>query len=166
MRAAPAARKRGVRSPQPEARAADLVRGAALPWFPFLSPGVQLKLCRANLASGEMVLMIRLEPGAAVGMHYHHGIVVAYTIEGRWRYRDADWEAGAGDVIIQPAGSRRALENATDTPAVAFVHLRGALEFLDDAGRTLCIENAETLHGRYLAFCALHGLEPIEVATR
>jgi quercetin dioxygenase-like cupin family protein len=162
MSAARASRKRVAEPP----RAADLVRGAALPWFPFLSPGVHLKLCRANLASGEMVFMIRLEPGATVGMHYHHGIVVAYTIAGRWRYRDAGWEAGAGDVIIQPAGSRHALENAGDTPSEAFVHLRGALEFLDEAGKTLCIENAETLHGRYLAYCALHGLERIEVASR
>jgi len=161
-----ASRKRTARVAEREVRPIDLVRGASLPWFPFLSPGVQLKLCRANLGSGEMVLMIRLEPGAAVGMHYHHGIVVAYTITGRWRYRDADWEAGAGDVIIQPAGSRRALENAGETPAEAFVHLRGALEFLDDSGKTLCIENAETLHGRYLAYCALHGLERAEVATR
>ena len=142
------------------------VRSAALPWFPFLSPGVHLKLCRADLASGEIVLMIRLEPGAAVGMHYHHGIVVAYTLAGRWRQRGADWDAMAGDVIVQPAGTRCALENAGEVAAEAFVHLRGALEFLDESGGTLCIESAETLHGRYLAYCALHGLERAEVASR
>ena len=41
-----------------------------------------------------------------------------------------------------------------------------ALEFRDEAGKTLCIENAETLHGRYLAHCALHGIEPLDIASR
>jgi hypothetical protein len=143
-----------------------LVRAAALPWFPFLSAGVHVKLCRASLGTGDLVLMVRLDPGASIGTHYHHGVVVSYTVKGRWRYLGSPWEAVAGDVVIQPAGSSAALENPGDEPMEAFIHFEGAVEFLDDDGKTLCIENAETLHGRYLAFCALHGLERQEVASR
>jgi quercetin dioxygenase-like cupin family protein len=169
----PAARGRSAKKPaaahgpaKAPSIAASLVRSAALPWFPFISAGVHLKLCRASLATGEMVFMIRLDPGASVGMHYHHGVVVSYTLKGRWRYRGTTWEASAGDVVIQPAGSSHALENAGDGPAEAFVHMSGPLEFQDESGKTICIENAETLHGRYLAYCALHGLERAEVASR
>ena len=147
-------------------RLEPLVRSAALPWFPFLSAGVHLKLCRANLAGGEIVFMIRMDPGASIGMHYLHGVVVSYTVKGCCRYRDGDWEAMAGDVVIQPAGSSCAIDNPGDGAMEAFVHLQGAVEFLDESGKTVCIENAETLHGRYLAYCALHGLERAEVASR
>jgi len=147
----------------PHDRATDLVRGESLPWFPFLFEGIHLKLLRVSPATGEMVLFIRVDPGAALGTHYHHGVVVAYTVSGRWRYRDADWVAGPGDAIIGPAGSSHTIEAVGDAPVVAFVHLRGALEFRDDAGRTICVESAETLQGRYLAHCALHGLSPVDV---
>jgi hypothetical protein len=142
-----------------------LVRNAGLPWFPFLSAGVHLKLCRASLATGEIVVMLRLDPGASIGTHYHHGVVVSYTVKGCWRYRDSDWEATAGDVVIQPPGSSCALDNPGDGPMEAFVHLKGAVEFLDESGKTLCIENAETLHGRYLAHCALHGIAPVDLTA-
>jgi hypothetical protein len=28
----------------------------------------------------------RVEPGAGLGAHYHHGVVIAYTVSGRWRW--------------------------------------------------------------------------------
>ena len=159
-RRAPTSGKAGARAP-----ANRLVPSAQLPWFPFLSDGIHLKLLKVNPSTGEMVLIIRVQPGAGLGTHYHHGVVVAYTISGRWRYRDAEWVAGPGDAIIEPAGSTRAFEAVGDSAAESFVHLRGALEFRDEAGKTLCIENAETLHGRYLAHCALHGIEPVDVTA-
>lgn len=142
---------------------ASLVRCAELPWIPFMSDGVHIKLCRVSLATGEMVLMVRAAPGAGLATHYHHGVFIAYTVSGQWRYPDHDWIAGAGDVVVEPAGSTHAFEVVGTGPAEAFVHLAGALEFRDEAGKTLCIENAETLHGRYLAHCALHGIEPVDV---
>jgi quercetin dioxygenase-like cupin family protein len=159
--------RRRAPGPQASARAAaaKFVPSARLPWFPFLSEGIHLKLLRVNPSTGEMVLVIRVQPGAGLGTHYHHGVVVAYTISGRWRYRDADWVAGPGDAIIEPAGSTRAFETVGEEAAESFVHLTGALEFRDEAGKTLCIENAETLHGRYLAHCALHGIEPVDVTA-
>jgi 2,4'-dihydroxyacetophenone dioxygenase len=164
--AARKAARRTAPTPQAGARAAHrFVPSAQLPWFPFLSEGIHLKLLKVNPSTGEMVLMIRVQPGAGLGTHYHHGVVVAYTISGHWRYRDAEWIAGPGDAIIEPAGSTRAFETVGDAAAESFVHLRGALEFRDEAGKTLCIENAETLHGRYLAHCALHGIEPVDVTA-
>ena len=159
--------RRSAPSPQGGARAAanKFVPSAELPWFPFLSEGIHLKLLKVNPSTGEMVLMIRVQPGAGLGTHYHHGVVVAYTISGHWRYRDAEWVAGPGDAIIEPAGSTRAFEAVGEAAAESFVHLRGALEFRDEAGKTLCIENAETLHGRYLAHCALHGIAPVDLTA-
>ena len=159
--------RRGAPGPKAGTRAAPtkFVPSAQLPWFPFLSEGIHLKLLRVNPSTGEMVLLIRVQPGAGLGTHYHHGVVVAYTISGQWRYRDADWVAGPGDAIIGPAGSTRAFEAVGEAAAVSFVHLTGALEFRDEAGKTLCIENAETLHGRYLAHCALHGIAPLDVTA-
>jgi quercetin dioxygenase-like cupin family protein len=142
---------------------ANFVHSAALPWIPFLSEGIHLKLCKVNRSTGEAAFLIRAEPGAALARHYYHGVVAAYTISGRWRHRDAGWIAGAGDVVVEPAGTTHVYEAVGPQPAESFVHMAGAIEFRDDEGVTVCIENAETLLGRYLAHCALHGIEPVDV---
>ena len=159
------ASRSAARAPRAALRAAthDLVRCGDLPWFPFVSEGVHVKLCHVCLATGEMTLLVRAEPGAGLTTHYHHGVFVAYTVSGRWRYLDSGWVAGPGDVVVEPAGTTHAFEVVGEGPTEAFVHLAGALEFRDESGKTLCIENAETLHGRYLAHCALHGIAPVDV---
>jgi 2,4'-dihydroxyacetophenone dioxygenase len=162
MKARRSPRPPSLRAVVPPAATAP-VRSAELPWFPFMSDGVHVKLCRVSLATGEMVLMVRAAPGAGLATHYHHGVFIAYTVSGQWRDLDHGWIAGPGDVVVEPAGSTHAFEVVGSGPAEAFVHLAGALEFRDEAGKTLCIENAETLHGRYLAHCALHGIRPVDV---
>ena len=155
-----AKRARGVAAP-----VGHFVQSAELPWFPFLNDATRLKLCHVNRATGEMALIVRVAPGGGLHTHYHHGTVVAYTIKGRWRHRESSWVAGPGDILVEPAGTTRTFETVGDTPAELFVQIKGALEFRNEAGGTLCIENAETLYGRYLAHCALHGLTPAEVAA-
>jgi quercetin dioxygenase-like cupin family protein len=150
---------------EPAAQRSPVVPTAGLPWFPFLAEGVQLKLCRVSRATGEMALLIRVAAGSGLGPHYFHGVAAAYTISGKLRISPLDRVAGPGDVIVEPAGSSSAFEVVGDRPVEIFVHITGAIEFRDEAGRTLCIENAETLHGRYLAHCALHGIVPVDVAT-
>ena len=150
---------------EPAAQPSPVVPTAGLPWFPFLSDGVHLKLCKVSRSTGEMAFLIRVAAGSGLGPHYFHGVAAAYTISGRLRISPPDLVAGPGDVIIEPAGSSRIFEVVGDTPAEIFVHITGAIEFRDEAGRTLCIENAETLHGRYLAHCALHGIVPVDVAA-
>src|SRR4029079_3957152 len=123
--------RRGGTSPQATARPASTkyAASAEMPWFPFRSEGIHLKLLRVNPSTGEMVLMIRVQPGAGLGTYYLHGVVVAYTISGHWRYRGAEWTAVPGDAIIEPAGSTRAFEVVGEAAAESFIHLAGALEF-------------------------------------
>ena len=142
---------------------APFVPSDALPWFPFLSEQVHVKLCRVNRTSGEMALLLRVSPGGTLGPHYYHGVAATYTVRGQWRHRSKGWVAGPGDVVVASAGSTHVLEAVGEEPVEAFVHLTSALEFRDDDGNTLCIENAETLHGRYLAHCALHGIEALDI---
>jgi len=145
--------------------AAAYVSSESLPWFP-LTDGVHIKLCRASLSTGQCVMFLRAQPGADLGAYCQHGVATVYTVAGRWRYREADWLAGVGDVVVEPAGSTHSFEVVGDVAALTFVHLTGAVEFLDASGATLRVENAETLHGRYLAHCALHGIDPLDIASR
>ena len=145
--------------------AAAYVSSESLPWFP-LTEGVHIKLCRASLSTGQCVMFLRAQPGADLGTYCQHGVATIYTVAGRWRYREADWLAGVGDVVVEPAGSTHSFEVVGDVAAHTFVHLTGAVEFLDASGGTLRVENAETLHGRYLAHCALHGIDPLDIASR
>jgi len=146
------------------ARALQFVPSGELPWFPFLSELVRIKLCSVNRTTGEIALLLQVAAGGGLGAHYYHGTAATYTVKGRWRHREHGWVSGPGDVMIAPAGSMHSMETVGEDPVEAFVHISGAIEFRNDEGKTLCIENAETLHGRYLAHCALHGITPRDVA--
>ncbi|HEY2630014.1 MAG TPA: 2,4'-dihydroxyacetophenone dioxygenase family protein [Usitatibacter sp.] len=163
----PASSRRKGKRRAPEATASPVepsfVASDTLPWFPFLSEQVHVKLCKVNRTSGEMALLVRVAPGGTLGPHYYHGIAATYTVRGSWRHRARGWISGPGDVVVASAGSTHVLEAVGEDLVEAFVHLTGALEFRDEEGRTVCIENAETLHGRYLAHCALHGIEAIDI---
>jgi 2,4'-dihydroxyacetophenone dioxygenase len=163
MTPTPARRKGKRRAPDVAPPAVSFVASNTLPWFPFLSEQVHVKLCKVNRTSGEMALLVRVSPGGTLGPHYYHGVAATYTVRGSWRHRAQGWIAGPGDVVIASAGTTHVLEAVGEEFVEAFVHLIGALEFRDEEGRTLCIENAETLHGRYLAHCALHGIEAVDI---
>jgi len=158
-------RRGGRRRAKLDPPVAHYVAAEGLPWFPFLAEGVHVKLLKLTPATGEIVMIVRIEPGASLGECYRHGAVLAYTISGMWRYRGAEWVASAGDAVLAPAGSTQTLEVVGTEPVLAFVRLIGALEFHDAEGRTVSIENAETIHGRYLAHCALHGIPPADLAA-
>jgi len=89
--------------------ASAYVSSESLPWFP-LTEGVHIKLCRASLSTGQCVMFLRAQPGADLGAYCQHGVATVYTVAGRWRYREADWLAGVGDVVVEPAGSTHSFE--------------------------------------------------------
>lgn len=79
---------------------------AALPWEPTRFPGVEAKTLLLDPGTGLVTALIRMAPGATLPDHEHVAIEQTYVLEGR--LVDHDSQAGPGEFIWRPAGSRHA----------------------------------------------------------
>jgi quercetin dioxygenase-like cupin family protein len=145
----------------------SIVNDETLPWMPFLpySDLVSVKLYRADPVRGEVISVLRAPPGTELPRFHGSGTATIYTVQGRWKYREHDWVAGPGSVVIETAATehtRQALADGTDD-VVLFTVTQGELLLLDDEGRVVGTENWRTAVDRYLDYCRDHGLEPRDV---
>ena len=101
-------------------------------WIPY-ADGVWIQPCHFNVTSGGFSVILKGNPGAALGTHYHVGTVRGYTIQGHWRYLEHDWVAKAGTFIYEPAGEAHTLVIAEDSPVPAIIlfMVEGGLVYLD-----------------------------------
>lgn len=137
---------------------ANHVRSAADPWLMWdEASGSEIKLCKLNPSTGEILCFIRVPPGQTLAKHFHPGTVVVYTVQGCWTYGEG-WTAEPGDVIFENAGSTHAPTTVGDTPTIIFAVVQGSFEFVDDAGQRIGYDNWQTLHQKYDDHCANHGL--------
>jgi 2,4'-dihydroxyacetophenone dioxygenase len=136
----------------------------SLPWMPFApySDLVSVKLFKADPVRGEVISVLRAPPGVELPRFHHSGTTTIYTVQGRWKYREHDWVAGPGSVVIETAATdhtRQVLADGTDD-AVLFAVTQGELLLLDDDGKVVGAENWRTALDRYLQYCRAHELEP------
>jgi 2,4'-dihydroxyacetophenone dioxygenase len=139
----------------------------SLPWMPYApySELVSVKLYRADPVRGEVISLLRAAPGAELPRFHHSGTTTIYTIQGRWKYREYDWVAGPGSLVIEPAAAQHtpvALADGTDD-VIMFVVSAGELQVLDAAGHVIGTESWRTAVDRYLKYCRDNGLEPKDV---
>lgn len=132
-----------------------------LPWVPW-AEGHFIKLIKLNPISGQIILFIRSNPGAALQMHFHPGTVVVYTVQGAWTY-DEGWTSEAGDVVFEVAGSTHSPRMVGKEDTIVFAVIEGALDFVDDAGNTVATENWQTFLKRYHDYCAEKKLTPVDI---
>jgi 2,4'-dihydroxyacetophenone dioxygenase len=135
-------------------------------WVPWdEASGSEIKLCKLNPSTGEMVVMIKTPPGKTLTKHFHPGTVALYTIQGHWTYNEG-WIAGLGDVVYVPAGSTHApaMMDPT-TPTIVFGVVQGSFEFVDSDGKRVAYDNWQTLLQLYLDHCAKIGVKPRDVAS-
>ena len=145
----------------------SIISDDTLPWMPFLpySELVSVKLYRADPVRGEVISVLRAPPGVELPRFHHSGTTTIYTVQGRWKYREHDWVAGPGSVVIETAATehtRQSLADGTDD-VILFTVTQGELLLLDEAGRVVGTENWRTAVDRYLGYCREHGLEPRDV---
>ena len=140
--------------------------GADLPDVPFIpySEDVKIKLLRVDPVSGQLCVILKAPGGTELGIHRHYGSVVVYTLKGAWRYLEHDWVARAGDFVYETAGSSHTFVVEPGEATEAFIIVEGALEFLDEDGNTLAIEDWRSMYQRYLDHCEQEGLEPVDMA--
>jgi quercetin dioxygenase-like cupin family protein len=105
----------------------------ALPWMP-VAPGFDLKLVRGGDDDDTCVEVLRLQPGTVIPRHRHTGEVHAWHLTGQRKLLDTGEILGAGSYLYEPPGNVDSWMAVGDTPLVVFVTLRGAVEYLDDAG--------------------------------
>ena len=135
-------------------------------WVPWdEASGSDIKLCKLNPSTGEMIVFIRTPPNKTLTKHFHPGTVVVYVVQGQWTYNEG-WVAGPGDVVVEAAGSTHA-PTMMDVEGykVVFAVIQGSLEFVDENGARIAYDNWQTLLKRYHDHCAKIGVTPRNLTT-
>ena len=57
---------------------------------------VRVQLCRFNVTTGGVTVVLNGLPGVKLGVHYHAGTVHGFTLRGQWTYLEHDWIAKPG----------------------------------------------------------------------
>jgi quercetin dioxygenase-like cupin family protein len=134
-------------------------------YFPYGTPkyDITVKLLQVDPYTGLWVMLLRGGPGSVLGIHRHYDQVYGYTLKGAWGYREhPEWLSKQGDLIHETPGSVHTLyidENHGETEVLFFVW--GALEYLDENGKTLYVEDWRSMLQRYINYSEQNNL-PVE----
>jgi len=125
----------------------------ALPWQP-VSPGFHLKLIRGSTDDdATRVLVLHVAPGTVIARHRHFGEVHAFHLAGQRRL-DSGRIVGRGEYVYEPPGNVDSWTAVGDAPAVIFLTVRGALEYIDDSGGVVGRTTTSSITAEYRAFAA------------
>lgn len=140
-----------------------------LPWLPLapMAEMASIKLLSADPVRGEVILVLRAPPGVELPRHRTTGPTTIYTVQGRWKYREHDWVAGPGSLVVEPASSCHTpvvLADGTDD-AILLVLSAGDLQLLDAEDRIVRAESWRTAVERYLDYCHANDIEPQDLTS-
>lgn len=77
-----------------------------LPWQPTKFRGIEIKVLMEDKEAGLLTALTRFAPGAELPLHEHVDVEQSWVLEGS--LIDDEGEAGAGDYVWRPAGSKHA----------------------------------------------------------
>lgn len=136
-------------------------------FFPYGNPkyGIEIKLLQVDPYTGLWINILRGPPGSILGTHRHYDQVYGYTLKGAWGYFEhPEWLSKPGDLVHETPGSVHTLfidKNHGDTEVLFFVW--GSLEFLDDDGNTLFIEDWKSVLQKYVNYCEENHLPIVDI---
>ncbi len=137
-----------------------VAREADIP-FALFWEGIEIKLLRVAADGSSYTILSRFAPGVELPRHKHFGPVHAYTLAGRWRYKEYDWVAEPGSFIYEPSGSTHTLVvDATESePALIYFTVENGMVLLDDDDQPFMVEDAPTMAERYAECLANQGID-------
>jgi quercetin dioxygenase-like cupin family protein len=139
------------------------IDGGQIPWVP-QSDRVWMKPLRFDLTNGRWINLLKIMGGGVVSRHRHAGgSVIAYTVEGRWRYLERSWEAKPGTLIWEPPGDIHTLvvDNAPYT--ITLFAVEGVIQYLDDQDRVTYQDDVFTKLERYRKYCRENGIAEVDM---
>jgi quercetin dioxygenase-like cupin family protein len=128
--------------------------------FVALGDGTHIQLLQVDIPQGLWVVRTRFEPGVTIPTHVHTGPVYAFTIAGRWKYKEYPEVNTAGSYLYEPAGSVHTLTVPEDVEGLTDVWfaIYGANLNLDENGNVGSVIDAGFIKQVYLAACSANGL--------
>lgn len=123
--------------------------------FVALEEGISYQLLLVNVNESMWVVRMRFRNGATMPTHQHTGEVMAFTLKGRWRYREHPEVYEEGSFVFEPVGSTHTLQALpTDKGETEIVFInRGTNRTLDASGRELGVVDARVMLDRYTTAC-------------
>jgi quercetin dioxygenase-like cupin family protein len=137
-------------------------------YMPYGNPkyDIKAKLMQVDPYTGLWIMILKGGPGSELGIHRHYDQVYGYTLKGAWAYREhPEWLSRTGDIVHETPGSVHSLyidKNHGETEVLFFVW--GALEYLDQDGKTLFIEDWRSMGQKYLEFCEKNHLPVVDIS--
>lgn len=125
------------------------------PWHPWVGQ-IFLKPLLFDLRNGVYHTVLESRGPGIIGRHRHRGAVVAYTLEGTWRYEEYEWVAGPGDFVFENPGVIHTL--CTDTGCKVYFGVSGSLEFYGEREQLTDIMDVFVFLELYTSYCAANGI--------
>ena len=130
----------------------------ALPWVS-QGGGVEMKILRVSDDTGQWVSMNRFQPGTELPPHRHSGGVFAFTLSGRWGYRESTFLSSPGSLVREPANTSHTLYVPADAtePAEVIFFIEGSLVHYLPDGSVWGVSDAHSQLADYLALAKAQG---------
>jgi 2,4'-dihydroxyacetophenone dioxygenase len=129
-----------------------------IPWIP-QSERSWFKPVRFDLSTGRWINLLKILPGGKVNRHRHTGgQVMAYTLQGEWRYLEREWVARPGTFVYEPPGDIHTLVVDGEEEMITLFILEGSIQYLDDEDQIIYQDDVFTKLKLYQDYCEQHNI--------
>jgi len=130
-----------------------------IPWVPYAGfEGSYFKPLRFDVRNNVVIEIGWTQGPGVIGRHQHHGPIIAYTLEGSWSYREYDWVATAGTLVVEGPGTVHTLECKDPNGFKALFIDHGNIDYFGDDGTFAGTQNVWWWIDAYEQHCREHGL--------
>ena len=128
--------------------------------FVAMAEGITFQLLDVNIEKNIWVTRMRFDPGVIIPTHKHTGEVLAFTVSGKWKYREYREIYRTGSYVHEPEGSTHTLEIPSDNQGVTdviFINFGENINY-DPDGTVDYIMDAKGILELYFKACEEQGL--------
>ena len=112
-------------------------------WVP-QAPDVWFRPLLFDTVNGQWVNLLRVRKAGRLNRHLHPAPVYGYVLKGSWRYLEHDWVAREGMFVFEPPGEVHTLVVDAADEMVTLFHVCGAMVYVDEAGKTVDVEDVHS----------------------